>query len=108
MLYNRVGYSCISCCKSYSSLADRREKQTESKKCLCLSSIHDKAFDIGMITITKEMTVKVSKCYMGSKDSFYEMALMAYDGKPIAVPEKFQPSDEFLSYHRENIYLDRG
>ena len=75
---------------------------------LCLSSIHDKAFDIGMITITKEMTVKVSKCYMGSKDSFYEMALMAYDGKPIAVPEKFQPSEEFLSYHRENIYLDRG
>lgn len=28
---------------------------------LCLSILHDKAFDIGMITITNEMTVRVSQ-----------------------------------------------
>ena len=38
---------------------------------LCLSMLHDKAFDIGVITIQHDMTIKVSKA-MVSLDSFYK------------------------------------
>lgn len=73
---------------------------------LCLSMLHDKAFDVGIITIAEDMTVRVSKKNAVDADDFYKSALLAYDGKPIAVPEKFRPSDEFLAYHR-NYFFSR-
>lgn len=71
---------------------------------LSLSMLHDKAFDIGIITISEDMTVRVSKKQLSNGDSFYITALLSYDGKPIALPEKFQPNLDFLAYHRSNIF----
>ena len=31
-------------------------------------------------------------------------ALRNYDGKSIELPDKFQPYEDFLAYHRERIY----
>lgn len=71
---------------------------------LCLSVLHDKAFDAGIITITEHMTVKVSPAYEGTEDRFFESALSAYDGQPIVLPEKFRPDTEFLTYHRQHVF----
>lgn len=71
---------------------------------LCLSVLHDRAFDLGIITIAEDMTVNVSRRYASRKDSFFESALSAYHGRPISLPEKFQPDATFLAYHRENIF----
>lgn len=38
---------------------------------LCLSMLHDKAFDTGIITITRDMTVCVSKKYSTVRDVFF-------------------------------------
>lgn len=71
---------------------------------LCLSTLHDKAFDVGMITISHEMTVSVSRRYLDEKDQFFKSALLNYEGKQIILPEKFAPLSEFLKYHRLYIF----
>ena len=70
---------------------------------LSLSMLHDKAFDLGLITINEDMTVRVSRKEV-IKNDFFSSAIQSYDGKPIFLPEKFQPLEEFLSYHRHNIF----
>ena len=70
---------------------------------LSLSMLHDKAFDLGLITINEDMTVRVSRKEVINND-FFSSAIQSYDGKPIFLPEKFQPLEEFLSYHRHNIF----
>ncbi len=71
---------------------------------LCLSALHDKAFDAGIIAIAEDMTVCVSRKHAVDADHFFKSALMAYDGKAIAVPEKFHPIAEFLAYHRRHVF----
>lgn len=71
---------------------------------LCLSMLHDKAFDAGIITITNDMTVSVSQRYAAKSDQFFNSALLAFDGKPIALPNKFSPLAEFLAYHRQHVF----
>jgi putative restriction endonuclease len=71
---------------------------------LCLSMLHDKAFDAGIITITEDMTVHVSQKHAINADHFFNSALLAYDGKPLALPKKFNPHAEFLSYHRQHVF----
>lgn len=73
---------------------------------LCLSMLHDKAFDVGIVTIAEDMTVRVSRKNTVDAGHFFKSALLAYDGKPISLPEKFRPSEEFLVYHR-NYFLSR-
>lgn len=71
---------------------------------LCLSALHDRAFDAGIITIAENMTVNVSRATATREDRFFESAIVAYSGKPIALPEKFLPAPEFLSYHRKHVF----
>lgn len=71
---------------------------------LCLSMLHDKAFDTGIIAINEDMTVNVSRKHANNADPFFKSAVLAYDGKPIASPEKFYPCAEFLTYHRQHVF----
>lgn len=71
---------------------------------LCLSMLHDKAFDAGIITVTADMTVHVSRKHAVNADHFFNSAVLAYDGKPLALPKKFSPHAEFLSYHRQHVF----
>lgn len=75
---------------------------------LCLSSLHDKAFDLGIITIADNMTISVSQSMASNEDLFFNSAIMAYEGKPVSSPEKFYPNKEFLAYHREHIFESKN
>ena len=66
--------------------------------------LHDKAFDLGLITVNEDMTIRVSKNQPTSKDSFYETSIRSFEGKEISLPEKFRPHSEFLAYHRKYIF----
>lgn len=72
---------------------------------LLLSALHDKAFDSGIITITDDMTVRVSSEHLQGNDDFFSQAIGVYDGREIALPQKFEPSREFLRYHREHVFI---
>ena len=75
---------------------------------LCLSSLHDKAFDLGIITIADNMTISVSQSMASKEDQFFNSAIRVYDGKPVSSPEKFYPNEEFLSYHRQHIFESKN
>lgn len=80
------------------------ENRLNPRNGLCLSMLHDKAFDLGILTIAEDMTVQVSRQNISNTDSFCQSALLAYHGKPICLPEKFLPITEFLAYHREYVF----
>lgn len=71
---------------------------------LSLSMLHDKAFDIGLITINENLTVRVSRHIEAVDDNFFSESIQCYEGKNIYLPEKFQPCPKFLTYHRENVF----
>ena len=70
---------------------------------LLLSALHDRAFDAGLLTVADDMTVRVSPSYRD--DEFFSVAVFAYHGKPITLPERFTPDRDFLAYHRENVFV---
>ena len=74
------------------------------KNGLLLSALHDRAFDTGIITITDDMTVLVSKRYLENEDEFFAESISVYGGRSISLPQKFEPHSEFLRYHREHIF----
>ncbi len=72
---------------------------------LCLNVLHDKAFDLGIMTISAEMTIKIAQKDQRDESVFFQEALLSYAGKSIAMPEKFHPHTDFLEYHRQHIFL---
>ena len=76
---------------------------------LCLSALHDKAFDRGLITLTDEFRVEVSPAlYAFETEPFIRDTLLAIRGNQISLPEKFAPDVSFLKRHREEVFVRRG
>jgi HNH endonuclease len=71
---------------------------------LCLSSIHDKAFDQGLISLDETNRVIVSSTINNHTNPFVIDALFGFSGKKIQLPEKFAPSQQFIQRHRETIF----
>lgn len=71
---------------------------------LCLSALHDRCFDTGVISVGADMTLLVSPTVTGVGGGFFASSVLAYQGKRITLPNKFQPDPGFLAYHRENIF----
>jgi len=71
---------------------------------LALSALHDKAFDLGVITIDEDYRVVVSSQNTDTNDLFFNTAIASFHGRPIALPEKFYPAAQFLAFHREHIF----
>jgi hypothetical protein len=73
---------------------------------LCLSSIHDAAFDAGLITLDADLRVVLSKqlrAYL--PQPALEQNFVPYQGKRIELPAKLaEPDPDSLSYHRENVF----
>lgn len=76
------------------------------KNGLCLNAIHDRAFDRGLITITPEFTVRISKAIQEKNTSRAAQDFLGrYDGLKINKPSRFLPDQNFLKYHNEKIFL---
>lgn len=73
---------------------------------LCLSAIHDKAFDRGLITISDNHEVMLSEQLKRNEDAFVAQIFLPLEGRRIELPEKFIPSIAFLSRHRNEIFID--
>ncbi|MDP2228548.1 MAG: HNH endonuclease [Moraxellaceae bacterium] len=72
---------------------------------LCLSALHDKAFDQGLITVTPSLTIQVSDVLRETEKSASDHAiLLGLHGKLITPPHKLSPHAEFLSYHNEHVF----
>lgn len=73
---------------------------------LCLSTIHDAAFDAGLITLDDKLYVVLSKRLR----SFFpqpalEQNFIPFEGRPIRLPEKLaEPDGDFVRYHRDEVF----
>lgn len=72
---------------------------------LSLSCLHDKAFDRGLISLSDQYEVMLSREIKQSKDDYIELNFHRFEGKSIVLPQKFYPSQEFLAQHRADIFL---
>lgn len=73
---------------------------------LCLSAIHDRAFDKGLITISNDMRVIVSEELKRNKETFVVEVLLPLEGRAIELPERFAPQSEFIAWHRNELFID--
>ena len=71
---------------------------------LALNSLHDKAFDKHLITISEDLTIKISsKFYQHKGVKSIQQNFIAYDGKQLIEPRKFFPDIEFLKIHNDSF-----
>ena len=74
---------------------------------LCLSALHDRAFDQGMITVTPDYRVKVSPRLLKQRaNGFLLEGILKLDGTRIRLPDKFLPAPEFLEWHNKIQFKD--
>jgi putative restriction endonuclease len=72
---------------------------------LCLAKTQDSAFDQGLITINEDYRLIISPhLYQYLPNLTLEQNFIQYEGKPIRLPERFNPDPLFLKYHREQIF----
>jgi putative restriction endonuclease len=72
---------------------------------LCLNAMHDRAFDRGVLTITPDYKVKISKSIKQKNiTEAVNYYLLRYDGSEINLPSRFLPDVNFLKYHNKYIF----
>jgi putative restriction endonuclease len=73
---------------------------------LCLNAIHDRAFDEGLITVTFDYKVKLSKAILDfQKEDVIKKFFKDFDGIKISMPERYFPNKKFLEYHNTEIFI---
>lgn len=69
---------------------------------LCLSALHDKAFDQHLISLDENYRILIGDKLKRRRDeNFVQTAFLGLEGKQISLPERFSPNLEFLARHRE-------
>ncbi len=73
---------------------------------LCLSAIHDRAFDKGLITLSNDFTIIISEQVQKRNDTFMKEVFLPLNGKKIEFPERFTPDITFVAWHRDTLFVD--
>lgn len=85
---------------------DFPQERLDPRNGLCLSSLHDAAFDDGLITLDEKLCLVLHKRLRSYfPQILLEQSFVPFEGKPIRQPEKTaEPDPGFLSYHRDSIF----
>jgi putative restriction endonuclease len=84
------------------------EERLNPQNGLCLSSIHDAAFDCGLISFDDDLRLTLSReLEKYFPNDALEDNFKAYRGKRILETEKLsEPNRDFLMYHRKELFRD--
>lgn len=82
------------------------EHRLDPRNGLCLSALHDAAFDAGLISLDQNLRVMLSKRLRSFlPQQSLDQNFAAFDNLPIRLPDKLaEPDPEFIRYHREVIF----
>lgn len=67
---------------------------------LCLSAIHDRAFDKYLFSLTDDYRVLLSTRLKCTRDRFLQDVFLPIEGTAITLPERFVPQQDFVQRHR--------
>ncbi len=85
-----------------------KENRLNPRNGLCLSALHDKAFDRGLIALDDDFRVILSRDLEQRNETFVREFFLPLSGQPITLPERFTPDKEFLARHRAGVFLDNA
>lgn len=73
---------------------------------ICINALHDKAFEIGYLTITPDFQIRVSSILLKqSKNQAIKDNFVNYNGNTIILPSRFLPDPVFLKYHNNERFI---
>ncbi len=85
--------------------ASHPEQRVNPRNGLCLSRLHDGAFDQGLIAFDDDYRLILSKRL---KDHFTNQNIRdnfaGFEGKSLKMPERFYPDKAFLAGHRDSVF----
>ena len=74
---------------------------------LCLSALHDRAYDRGLITVTTDHVILISPALQKQKaNAFLAKTLIKLEGTTIKLPARFVPDPAFLNYHHTKVFAN--
>jgi putative restriction endonuclease len=71
---------------------------------ILINALHDKAFEYGYITISKDYKILVCDELLREKDSSGERYLKHIHNKDLILPSRFLPDLEFIKYHNQERF----
>ena len=81
-------------------------RRVDPRNGLSLCTLHDRAFDRGLISIDKDNCVIISnKLKPKRKCRMFKVGFREMNGKRIKMPDRFLPDQIALDYHRDEIFL---
>ncbi len=82
------------------------ETRLNPKNGLSLNALHDRAFDRGLITVTTDYRIKISRRILdyADKDTI-NTYFTNYNNSKISLPDRFIPEKSFLEFHNANIFI---
>lgn len=83
-------------------VSDPKTERLAPDNGLLLNALHDKAFNWGFITITKDLKIVVSGVV--GHETPEDEYLWRYNGEAIALPNQFPPRAEFIEYHNDMVF----
>ena len=84
--------------------AVREDCRTAPENGLSLCSLHDRAFDAGLIAVSESNSILVSDTLARSRSKAVNDYLLCYAGRQLNMPRRFPPHSENLNWHLKNIF----
>lgn len=82
------------------------QQKLDPENGICLSSLYDKAFDKGLITISPDdYTICLSSALREYEtQKYYDKHFGSISGQTIMMPIEHRPNRDFLAYHRDHVF----
>jgi putative restriction endonuclease len=68
---------------------------------ICLCSLHDRAFDVGVLAVKPNYTIAVSVPVKTMMSPAVDKFLTSFDGGTIRLPDRWQPDPQLLQRHED-------
>ena len=86
--------------------SDPKTERANPRNGLCLSPLYDKAFDAGLMTVDDEYKINFSSTVLSSpQKEVAEKFFRCFQGKQLALPDRFTPEQQFFEHHRNHIFI---
>jgi predicted restriction endonuclease len=111
------GYKCSFCGIEVRSLLNAShiipwtvsiELRANPRNGLCLCSLHDRAFDRGLVSIDTDWNLILSNRLKKENTApLHQVGFIDLEGQKINLPGRFLPDEKCLEHHREVVFKQR-
>jgi putative restriction endonuclease len=82
--------------------SESTELRLNPRNGLCLNSLHDRAFEHGLMTVSDDLRVRISGELVNADEA--AVALLApFNGRPLTLPDGWEPDRDLLRRHRDRF-----